>query len=77
MAIDFEYHQLSLFTAIYPVSAQGIAEYNRLNLGDGTGKLLPHEFAAFKAQAKRAGYSIRKAQAPKTTIEAILKDLDI
>jgi len=72
MAIDFEYHQLSLFTATIPYRRKA-RRNNRLNLGDGTGKLLPHEFAAFKAQAKRPGTAYAKRK-PKDDNRSNLKD---
>ncbi len=75
---DFEYAKCGLFTSIFPVSAPAIAEYNRLNLGDGTGKLLPMEFEAFKAQARRAGYSVKRAERIQASeVDAIRAELEL
>ena len=76
-SIDFEYSKHGLFTSVYPVSDAAIRQYARINIGDGTGKLLPHEFVAFKMQAMQAGYSIRKARIIPVDDNALLAELGV
>ena len=59
---DFSYMQGSDgFVSIMPNTPAAEDTYNRM-YADGVYRLMPHEFAAFKSQAKRAGYTVRKAQ---------------
>lgn len=59
---DFEYvTSKDGFTAIMPNTPEAVATYNGMYT-EGVYRLMPHEFAAFKSQAKRAGYTVRKAK---------------
>lgn len=43
-----------------PNNLKAELEYNQI-FADGATRLMPHEFAAFKSQARKAGYSVRKS----------------
>jgi hypothetical protein len=62
------------FTSIMPNTPEAEREYNRIMVA-GAVRLLPYEFAAFKAQARKAGYSVRKSVANVNLDEIIDADL--
>ena len=78
MRVDFLYIAgKDGFTSIIPNSAQAEAEYNRMFAETGAMRLLPHEFAAFRSAARKAGYSVRIAPAPKMNIDDLMAELEV
>lgn len=72
MTPDFEYVQSKDgFFSVMPNTADAIATYNKI-FANGAHRLMPHEFAAFKAQAHKAGYSVRKSKPVTTDVLAAL-----
>ena len=64
------------FIAIMPNTKQAEAEYNRMFAETGAMRLMPHEFKAFQAAARKAGYSVRKAaQIKSIDADALLAEL--
>lgn len=75
MTADFSYiTSKDGFTSVMPNTAAAEAEYNRI-FAHGVVRLMPHEFTAFKAQARTAGYSVRKAVA-KLNIDDLASELE-
>lgn len=64
------------FTSVIPNTAQAEAEYNRMFAETGTMRLMPHEFAAFRSAARKAGYSVRVASAPKMNLDDVMAELE-
>jgi hypothetical protein len=63
MRADFEYvTSTDGFTSIMPNTPEAVAVYKIMYSLNGVHRLMPQEFAAFKSQARRAGYSVRKAK---------------
>ena len=73
MKPDFEYTQSKDgFAAIMPNTPEAVATYNSI-FADGAHRLMPHEFAAFKSQARKAGYTVRKSKP--VSMDSILAEL--
>jgi hypothetical protein len=74
-AADFSYITGSDgFTSVMPNTIDAEREYNRIMIG-GAFRLMPHEFAAFKSDARAAGYTVRKAKTTVSLDEIIDVDL--
>ena len=58
---DFTYTESDGMFTIFPETPAAEHTRSAVLATLGYNKLLPHEFEAFKAQAKRAGYTIAKA----------------
>jgi len=61
-------------TSVMPNTVAAETEYNRI-FADGVVRLMPREFAAFKAQARAAGYSVRKS-IPALSIDDLALELE-
>jgi hypothetical protein len=73
MTPDFEYTQSKDgFISLMPNTADAIDTYNNI-FANGAHRLMPHEFAAFKSQARKAGYTVRKS---KPASVASLREMD-
>lgn len=72
---DFRYVQSADgFVSILPNTPDALATYNRM-FADGVYRLMPNEFAAFKSQARRNGYTVRKAVPVAFDGDALLAEL--
>lgn len=61
MVADFNYTEgEDGLVSIVPNTLDAISTYNSM-YSEGVYRLMPHEFAVFKAQARRSGYTVRKA----------------
>jgi hypothetical protein len=62
MTPDFEYtHSKDGFISLMPNTADAIDTYNTI-FANGAHRLMPHEFSAFKSQARKAVYTVRKSK---------------
>lgn len=60
-AADFTWTKDGEFYSVYPESEQATVMVRAMITAMGSNKLTAGEFAEFKRQARRAGYSVRKA----------------
>jgi hypothetical protein len=75
MTADFSYITgKDGFTSVMPNTSQAEVQYNTI-FADGGYRLMPHEFKAFRSQARQAGYSVRKAES-KIDLDTII-DVDL
>lgn len=71
MTPDFEYiTSADGFASIMPNTPDAVATYNA-TFADGFSRLMPHELTAFKSQARKAGYTVRKAKPVSVDIDTL------